>query len=72
MIACIPLALCDSDKFKHGLGEHFYPHTFDKDFTCESYNGTLSFGSLEIYTNEDPNDICEDCDEWNEECECYE
>ena len=72
MIACIPLALCDSDKFKHGLGEHFYAHTFDKDFVCESYNGTLSFGRLEIYTNHDPNDVCEECDEWHEECECYE
>jgi len=70
MIACIPLAICDPEQLKHGLGVHYHAHTFDKDFICESYDGTLSFGRLSIYTNIDPDEPCEWCDELEEECEC--
>tara|TARA_R100000278_G_scaffold68018_3_gene54051 strand:- start:274 stop:762 length:489 start_codon:yes stop_codon:yes gene_type:complete len=70
LIACIPLAICDSEQLKHGLGEHYHIHTFKKDFICESYNGTLSFGDVTIYTGDDPEDSCEWCDELMEDCEC--
>ena len=72
MIACIPLALVDSDKLKDGLGLHYHAHTFDKDFVCETYNGTFHFGRIEIYTKDHPaecDEYCE-CGELHEECEC--
>ena len=72
MIACVPLAICDPDKLQHGLGDHFYAHTFDKDFICETYDGTFSFGHIEIYTKDHPDECDEycECGELHEECEC--
>ncbi len=69
-IGCVPLALVDSDKLKHGLGTHFHAHTFDKDFTIWSSDGTLVFGDVTIYTGDDPDELCEWCDEYMDECEC--
>ena len=70
IIGCVPLALVDSDKLKHGLGTHFHAHTFDREINTWSSDGTLVFGDVTIYTGNDPDEPCEWCDELEEECEC--